>query len=101
MDPSNEEHVVAAEPPRGNGLYCFIDNGRECGADCMAYLTDAPEGHDYRGQQWANCQLLVNTHRAAKHLTILAQVTDVFLQKTRVHAADQARVAQTPPPPPR
>lgn len=84
-----------------NGLICFLDQNRQCGADCMSFLVDPPEGIDYRGQQWANCMLLVNAHRSAKHLTILAQVTDTFIQKTRAHVADQARATQTPPPVPR
>jgi hypothetical protein len=83
-----------------NGLMCFLDQTRECGAGCMAYLTTPPEGTDYLGQ-WSNCMLLVSAHRGAKHLTILAQVTDGFLQKQRAQAADQARHAQTPPPVPR
>jgi len=84
-----------------NGLCCFLDGARQCGPDCMAFTTLRPEGQDYVGHQWANCLLLVSAHRGAKHLTILAQVTDGLLRKTRVQAADEARVAQAPPPPPR
>ena len=88
------------DDPR-NGLMCFQDQTRECGAGCMAYLVEPPEGNDYRGHQWANCMLLVSAHRGAKHLTILAQVTDTFLRTARAQAADQARTAQAPPPVPR
>jgi hypothetical protein len=89
------------DKPEKNGLVCFLDMNRPCGADCMAYLVERPEGKDYAGQQWADCMLLVNTHRGAKHLTILASVTDTFIQKSKVRAADQAREAQQPPPSPR
>lgn len=94
-------HPDMKEDDKGNGLVCFLDQNRSCGPDCMAFLIERPEGNDYRGQQWANCMLLVNAHRAGKHLTILASVTDAFVQKNRAHAADQARATQAPPPVPR
>lgn len=105
--PAEEEETPFVHHPdmkdddRRNGLVCFLDQNRPCGSDCMAFLVDRPEGNDYRAQQWANCMLLVSTHRSAKHLTILAQVTDAFVQKTRAQAADQVRATQTPPPVPR
>lgn len=87
------------DKPEKNGLVCFLNMDRPCGADCMAW-QERPEGKDYVGQ-WADCMLLVNLHRGAKHLTILASVTDTFLQKSKTQAADQARQGQAPPPAPR
>ena len=86
---------------KGNGLFCFIDNTRPCAADCMAYQVEPPAGPDYRGQQWANCLLLINAHRVGKHLTILAQATDGLIRRSQVQAADHARASQQPPPAPR
>lgn len=57
--------------PEASGS-CFKDQGRTCGADCMAYLTEAPAGKMYLGQQWARCLILVNEERSARHLTIIA-----------------------------
>lgn len=76
-----------------SGLICFKDKDRECGASCMAY-TDVPEGPDYVGKQWANCMLLVNSHRTGKHLTIIANIGDKLLKKMGTS------VNQTPPPSP-
>jgi hypothetical protein len=94
-------HPDLKEDDARHGLVCFMDHNRVCGPDCMAYLSDPPEQADYRGQQWANCMLLVNAHRAGKHLTIVAQVVSEFTQKSKAHAADQARAGQVPPPVPR
>lgn len=89
------------DEPEKNGLYCFLDMSRPCGPDCMSYLSERPEGTDYQGNQWSQCLLLVSAHRGAKHLTILASVTDGLLKKTRMQTADQARATQNPPPSPR
>ena len=57
-----------------NGLICWLNVDRPCGADCMAY-SDPPmvKGADYEGRQWANCIVLVSLHQESKHATILAQ----------------------------
>lgn len=75
-----------AAPEKQNGLMCWLNMERPCGADCMAYL-DPPlaKGPDYDGKQWANCIVLVGLHQESKHVTILAQ-----------HLVKQAR---TPAPP--
>jgi hypothetical protein len=82
-------------PP--NQLNCFQDAKRVCGPDCMAFITP-PHGDDYRGQQWAQCLLLVNAHRTGKHLVILADSVGRHLQKAGQALADQARANQPAPP---
>ncbi len=73
------------------GLTCFLDSGRICGPDCMAY-QQPPSGAEYQDQQFAQCMLLVNAHRTAKHLVILA---------SEVRAISDNLTATPPPPPPR
>lgn len=80
-----------------NGLFCFKDASRPCGADCMAF-SDPPEGPDFQGKQWANCMVLVNDHRSAKHLVILASVGGQLAQKAKTEQADRIRNSQQPPP---
>lgn len=82
-------------PP--NALNCFQDRARVCGPDCMAFITPPPT-EDYRGQQWAQCLLLVNSHRTGKHLVVLADSVGRHLQKTSQALADQARAHQPTPP---
>jgi hypothetical protein len=57
-----------------SGLACFIDQHRVCGADCMSYLPQAPEGAAYQGENWAHCLLLVNSERTGKHVVILVDL---------------------------
>ena len=90
-------NMVDHEDVAKNGLVCFLDKDRPCGADCMAY-TEQPEGQDYQGKQWANCMLLVNAHRGGKHLTILASVGGELVKKAKNEAADRLRTNQPPPP---
>lgn len=93
-----EEHVfhpnVKVDSPK---LQCFLDDGRECGADCMAYV-EAPEGPDYVDRQWANCMLLVNIHRTGKHLIVLASCASNAEKASKNEAADRARTNQPTPP---
>lgn len=79
-----------------NGLVCFRDQHRPCSAACMAYDPNPPEGPDYQDKQWANCRLLVDSHRTAKHLVILAQGVSASLTHQKNEAADRLR--STPPP---
>ena len=89
--------MLDGEPLKKAGLMCFLNFERPCSAECMSFV-DPPEGPDYEGKQWANCHLLVNAHRAGKHLTILAQTTGELVKKTKTQMADQQRLSQPPPP---
>lgn len=64
----------------------------------MAFI-DAPEGPDYKNQQWANCLLLVNAHRGGKHLVVLASSAGELLRSAKNEAADRARHQPSPPSP--
>lgn len=88
------------EPPQPNGLMCFLNMERPCGADCMAFDA-VPEGADYKDKQWANCMLLVNAHRGGKHLIVLAQMGTEIVRRAKTEAADRSRTTQTPPPSPK
>ena len=84
--------------PAGNGLTCYRDKDRHCGADCMAYEAPPPvaDYHDADGtpKQWAHCTLLVNAHRTSKHICILASQGAETLQREKTLAADQKRASQ-------
>jgi hypothetical protein len=88
------------EPTPDGQLYCFLNKERPCGADCMAFEA-APVGEDYRDKQWGNCLLLVNAHRAGKHLVVLASIGADLLKRTKNAAADAARTNQPSPPVPK
>jgi hypothetical protein len=95
MCPEDEEEMAYHPDIKDkNGLFCFKDGERACGADCMAFLTERPEGPDYRGQ-WASCMVLVNEHKSAKHLVILAQGASALIKQGQ----DKARASQTAPAP--
>jgi len=95
-NPTHADELDANEIAK-NGLMCFKDSDRPCGADCMAF-ADAPEGPDFQGKQWANCMVLVNSHRTAKHLVILASFGGQLVQKAKTEQADRIRANQPPPP---
>lgn len=84
-----------------SGLMCFLDQTRECGPDCMSFLTDRPEGPDYQGNQWSHCHVLVNMHRGGKHLVVLASIGSEMQKKAKNEQADRARLNQPPPPVPK
>ena len=83
------------EPPT-NGLACFMNQDRICGADCMAFLPQVPEGITFQGEQWAHCHLLVNADRAGRHLVVLASVGSNLVSLQRKANAEAVR-SQKPP----
>ena len=79
---------------KGTGLGCFMDQLRVCGPDCVAFLNPPPQNDpEYQGQPWSRCHMLVNVHRAGKHLVILT--SDVHRLLTKQPGAN------IPPPVPR
>jgi hypothetical protein len=86
------------DDPVRNGLTCFMDQLRPCGADCMAYTTYSDGS--LMGQA-GNCILLVNAERSGKHLVILAKLTNDMINGAKRAAADQRREAQVSPSPPK
>lgn len=95
-EPTTGYHPNMKDMPEDKtGLFCFKDSSRICGADCMAF-TDAPEGPEYIGKQWARCLILVNHHRTGKHLVVLASIAD----KIEKRMTDARRTNQSPPPRP-
>lgn len=56
------------------GLFCYKDQHRPCGPECMAFLPQVPEGATYVGVQWAHCHLLVNAERVGKHVIIIVDL---------------------------
>ncbi len=93
-------HHPNIKQKEGHGLFCFMDSMRACGPDCMAYET--PPNHvDFQDKQWAQCLLLVNAHRAGKHLVVLASCVGEVASTNKKVVADQLRSAQNTPSPPR
>ena len=83
-----------------NGLICFLDAKRQCGADCMAYTTDSSAtGSDLNVQQ-GHCALVVGVHRTAKHLVIIANLLNEQRSADRKKDADMKRTMQPSPPNP-
>lgn len=95
--PTHHPNMIDRGELEKNGLICWRDVSRACGADCMAYNTPPP-GVDTEGKQWAYCRILVDEHRTAKHLVIIASSLGELLKTKKNEAADRARLNQPPPP---
>lgn len=61
-----------------NGLYCFINSDRECGAACMAYTTIGAESPSLNDQQ-KNCAVLVALERSGRFSGVLVKMIGNFL----------------------
>lgn len=85
--------------PQGNEVFCFLDSARPCTAECIAYMPVAPEGTDYENQAFSSCLVLVNLHKAGKHVTALAQQGTSLLKHLKVVQADAKRGGPPSPPP--
>lgn len=81
--------------PVEDELYCFLDQHRPCGAECMAYKTMPDENkHLDPGQQ--HCVLLDNAEKAGHGLQVLAAVFGTWMKKQQTKEADAKRAAATP-----
>lgn len=85
---------VTEEEPKKNGLFCFMDPARECGADCMSFLTEPAESPLLNKQQ-QNCVILVSIERLGRYASGTARALD----RLSKDAADRARSGQPPPNP--
>lgn len=83
--------VVSPSEEEKPSLYCFLASDRVCGPDCVAFNTSPPREQDYVGQHFANCHLLINAHRAGKHLVILAAAA------TKMHQGVAQQAMPSPP----
>ncbi len=93
MNHQAEDDAQAGTP---STLACFMDQGRVCGPDCMAYLPQAPGEPDYQGENWAHCHLLINAHRGGKHLVIIAGAASKIAGLQRQAAAEAVRTQKAP-----
>lgn len=84
-----------------NGLMCFLDASRECGADCMAFVTEQVEAPNILGPQQKNCILIVSSERVGRYMSGLVQLVKKGQERSDKEAADRKRTQVTPPPDPR
>jgi hypothetical protein len=75
-----------------NGLVCFMNMDRQCGADCMAYTTH-PSESKYLNDQQGHCVAIVGVERLGRYV---GGVLSLLSKKN----ADDARSRVQPPPSP-
>lgn len=96
-DLETPDEVVDAPVPT---VYCFLQEERVCGPDCIAFMSRPADGNQLDPQQ-RNCLVLVSGERLARHATIgVKVVSDLFTFMKRADA-DVRRTEQRPPTPPR
>lgn len=71
--------------------HCFFSKDRLCTSECVAY--EPADDKEFKDKPWASCMILINLHRAGKHLGNIASE----MGRVRNHFTDQARVHQPPP----
>lgn len=78
-----------------NGLMCFLNGDRQCGADCMAYTTEAAQSQ-YLSQQQAHCSFVVAVERLGRNTGILAKILNDGVGLFSNELADKKRTGQVP-----
>lgn len=76
---SGKQFLDEEEESTTTGLLCHLNVERPCGPDCMAYLSQVPDGLDYQKpdgvpHQWAHCMSLVHGHKLSKHVVLVANM---------------------------
>ena len=80
-----------AEVPE-DAVFCFLDQGRPCSADCAAYKT-FPEDNKNLEPAQRHCALLQAAERGSRSLNILAGLVNVLVSKQKKVDADAQRAA--------
>lgn len=88
------------DDPEKNGLVCFLEQTRPCGADCMAFtpFVNEPKTTEL-SEQSRGCILLVNLERLGIHSVIGMSMLSKSLSDKKKALADITRAQQAQPPP--
>lgn len=82
----------------GDSLFCFLDNKRVCGPDCMSFVTFPKRGKDSElSDTQAHCELILSTERVGRHIAIIASVLVDGQRKQKTKELDEQRVKAAPP----
>jgi hypothetical protein len=84
-----EEPDEMDDNPETNGLVCFMNIDRPCGADCMAYAQEDSESK-YLSDQQKGCTVLVSIER-------LGRYAGGIMKTIKDSQADTARARQVAP----
>ncbi len=90
---------ILDDDPR-NGLMCFLNGDRQCGPDCMGWLTISADVATL-DEQPSHCLLIVSAERLSRHAVILTKVVADSAARGRAHEQDRKREQQPTPPSPR
>lgn len=88
------------DEPGKNGLMCFLDDTRECGPDCMGYVTEQVAAPSILGPQQKNCILIISAERIGRFLGNSVTLNKQAQDKANKEAADKARANVKLPPDP-
>ena len=90
--------IITPEDDVG-GLYCFLNQKRGCGADCMAYVTFPHKGKEAElNSQQSHCEFVLAAERASRHIALIASAVIDTQRKQRIREADEQRVKAAGPP---
>lgn len=87
----DETQSQSQAEPSENGLFCFIDAGRPCSAECMAFTNLESESPNL-GPQQKNCSVIVGVER-------LGRFAGGIMQLLKRSQSDAQREASSKPPP--
>jgi hypothetical protein len=76
-----------------------MNNDRQCGPDCMAYLSKPPDSP--LDLQQRHCVVLVGVERLSRHAVIGVKVISDLVSLVKTIDQDRKRTDQRPPTPPR
>lgn len=75
-----------------DALFCFMDQQRVCGPDCMSFRT-VPDENRQLDKAQQHCVILSSIERTGRSTNILASVLSEHLRHTKVKDADAQRGA--------
>jgi len=96
-DTESLEHADRIKPG-DTGLYCFLDAGRACGAECVAYVTTVRSAKSPElGEQQSHCILVSSLERVGRSGIGIAGMMASAQKRKSIAEADKARNEQLVP----
>ena len=101
MDHDEEPMEYAPNMKVDGGLMCFLDNSRECGPDCMAFLGFGQEADTQNlSPQQRQCLLISSVEKIGRFSGIIAKILYDDSVAAKKAAADSRRTEGLRPPGP-
>jgi len=85
---------MAETLPQGDEVYCFLNQGRPCSAECIAYKT-IPDRNEQLDTAQPHCVIVNALEKTGRGIHVLSAVFGTWMKDIRAKAEKEASANQT------